>query len=420
MAEQNARLSANEPGVEAEIKQRTFAVLYLYERPYEKDEAEEEAWLGLMAKSAADVLGIPLEHIVKKSRGPKSHKSTGSLSPSKGQYQARHAELVSASPEERSRNEFGMTSQIGMTIQGIVQEQGQLFRVDLTTYLDTGLFFDHRVLRSTVRDTCSKKRVLNLFCYTSSFSVYAAQGNAAYVESVDLSNTYLDWSKENMKLNGFSDKNRYVFTRADCIRFLQEKAVAAKSGQLKAEELYDLIILDPPTFSNSKNTNDVLDINRDWPQLVKDCHGPNNLSFQVFLCLQIGLPDGANLGAGFFLRAGAASLETFGNCALTDRAEVVAIDGFGPVHATTFAVDVFRQDGHIIQFRPTLCRFLTQSLVVILRGDIRVTFFAVKAADGDKILHGRAFSFIIQKYAFFLEIIPEGGSQGSIVIGYIA
>ena len=74
-----------------------------------------------------------------------------------------------------------------------------------------------------------------------------------------------------MKLNGFSDKNRYVFTRADCIRFLQEKAVAAKSGQLKAEELYDLIILDPPTFSNSKNTADILDINRDWPQLVKDC-----------------------------------------------------------------------------------------------------------------------------------------------------
>ena len=258
MAEQNARLSANEPGVEAEIKQRTFAVLYLYERPYEKDEAEEEVWFDAMAKSAADVLGIPLEHIVKKSRGHKSHKDNS-------QYQARHAELVSASPEERSRNEFGMT------VQGLVQEQGQLFRVDLTTYLDTGLFFDHRVLRSTVRDTCSKKQVLNLFCYTSSFSVYAAQGNAAYVESVDLSNTYLDWSKENMKLNGFSDKNRYVFTRADCIRFLQEKAVAAKSGQLKAEELYDLIILDPPTFSNSKNTNDVLDINRDWPQLVKDC-----------------------------------------------------------------------------------------------------------------------------------------------------
>ncbi len=246
LSDQNSRLSANDPTVETGIKERTYAVLYLYERPYEKDEAEEEAWLDLMAKSAAEVLGIPEEHIVKKSRGHKSHKDNN-------QYQARHAELVSAS------------------LTGLVQEQGQLFRVDLTTYLDTGLFFDHRSLRSTVRDTCSKKRVLNLFCYTSSFSVYAAQGNASFVESVDLSNTYIDWSKDNMKLNGFSDKNRYIYTKADCMRFLQEKAVAAKAGNLKEDELYDLIILDPPTFSNSKSTSDVLDINLDWPQLVKDC-----------------------------------------------------------------------------------------------------------------------------------------------------
>ena len=249
MADQNARLSANDPSVEAGIKERTYAVLYLYERPYEKDEAEEELWLNAMATVCSDVLGIEQSHIVKKSRGHKSHKTSGSLSLSNGQY-------------EKS---------ISTQITGIVQEQGQLFRVDLTTYLDTGLFFDHRVLRSVVRDTCSKKRVLNLFCYTSSFSVYAAQGNAAYVESVDLSNTYLDWAKENMILNGFSDKKRYLYTRADCMRFLQEKAVAAKSGQLDPAELYDIIILDPPTFSNSKNTADILDINRDWPQLVKDC-----------------------------------------------------------------------------------------------------------------------------------------------------
>ena len=242
MAEQNARLSANEPGIENEIKQRTYAVLYLYERPYEKDESEEEAWLNLMAKSAAQVLGIPDDHIIKKSRGHKSHK------------------------DDQQYNKNSAPS-----ITGIIQEQGQLFRVDLTTYLDTGLFFDHRPLRALVRDTCSKKRVLNLFCYTSSFSVYAAQGNARFVESVDLSNTYLEWSKENMKLNGFTDKNHYAYTKADCMRFLQEKAVASKSGKLEQTELYDLIILDPPTFSNSKNTNDVLDINRDWPQLVKDC-----------------------------------------------------------------------------------------------------------------------------------------------------
>ena len=243
IADQNERLSANDPAAEKEIKERTWAVLYLYERPYEKSEEEETLWLDAMAKAAADILGIDKSHIIKKSRGHKSHKEDE-------QYQKNDSQIA---------------------IEGLVQEQGQLFRVDLTSYLDTGLFFDHRPLRATVRDTSSKKRVLNLFCYTGSFSVYAAQGNASYVESVDLSNTYLAWAKDNMKLNGFTDKRKYNFTRADCQVFLQEKAVAAKGGKLAAEELYDLIILDPPTFSNSKATNDVLDINRDWPQLVKDC-----------------------------------------------------------------------------------------------------------------------------------------------------
>lgn len=243
MSAQNERLSANDPSVEKEIKERTYAVLYLYERPYEKSEEEEQQWLNAMSEAAASVIGIDKNHIVQKSRGHKSHKDD----------------------EQYKKNETQTT------VEGLVQEQGQLFRLDLTSYLDTGLFFDHRPLRAVVRDTCSKKRVLNLFCYTGSFSVYAAQGNARYVESVDLSNTYLTWAIENMKLNGFTDKKQYEFTRADCMRFLQEKAVAAKSNSLKPEELYDLIILDPPTFSNSKATTDVLDINRDWPQLVKDC-----------------------------------------------------------------------------------------------------------------------------------------------------
>ncbi|MBQ8680039.1 MAG: class I SAM-dependent methyltransferase, partial [Treponema sp.] len=248
LSAQNERLSANEAGIEAEIKERTYAVLYLYERPYEKDQSEEEEWLTAMAEAAASVLGLHISHIIKKSRGHKSHKDDDQYN------KINHDQPVSASP-----------------IEGLVMEQGQIFRLDLSSYLDTGLFFDHRPLRALVRDSSSKKRVLNLFCYTGSFSVYAAQGNARYVESVDLSNTYLAWAKENMKINGFTDKNKYVFTRADCMRFLQEKAVAAKGGSLAPEELYDLIILDPPTFSNSKATSDVLDVNRDWPQLVKDC-----------------------------------------------------------------------------------------------------------------------------------------------------
>ena len=296
MAAQNERLSANDPSVEAEIKARTFAVLYLYERPYEKSEEEEAAWLEAMAAAAAGVIGIEASHIVRKARGKKSHKdgaenaqyqkmpgsspsmtnasSSGDKVSSSGDKVPSSGDKVSSSgdkvPSSGENVIVGLDPTIP-TITGNIMEQGQLFRLDLTSYLDTGLFFDHRTLRAVVRDTCSKKRVLNLFCYTGSFSVYAAQGNASYVESVDLSNTYLAWAKDNMKLNGFTDKKRYEFTRADCMRFLQEKAVAAKSGKVAPDELYDLIILDPPTFSNSKATPDVLDINRDWPQLVKDC-----------------------------------------------------------------------------------------------------------------------------------------------------
>ena len=274
MAAQNERLSANDPVVEKEIKERTWAVLYLYERPYEKSEEEETIWLEAMAKAAAGVIGIDINHIIKKSRGHKSHKEDDQYNKNS------HAELRERRLQADKMLQWSILSESPSSyaakgqaspVEGLVQEQGQLFRVDLTSYLDTGLFFDHRSLRATVRDTSSKKRILNLFCYTGSFSVYAAQGNAVFVESVDLSNTYLAWAKENMKLNGFTDKKKYVFTRADCQVFLQEKAVAAKGGKLAAEELYDLIILDPPTFSNSKATSDVLDINRDWPQLVKDC-----------------------------------------------------------------------------------------------------------------------------------------------------
>ena len=168
-AEQNARLSANDPAIEKEIKERLYAVLYLYERPYEKAEEDEAVWLETMSQAAAVVLGIHKEHIILKTRGHKSHKG------------------------EEDNAQYEKMSE---TLSGLIMEQGQLFRLDLTSYLDTGLFFDHRPLRAVVRETCSKKRVLNLFCYTGSFSVYAAQGNARYVESVDLSNTYLAWAKK--------------------------------------------------------------------------------------------------------------------------------------------------------------------------------------------------------------------------------
>ena len=238
------RISQNDPTVQGELVLNTYAVIYLYERPYEKDEKEEEFWFDQMAKTAAEVLNIPFSHIVKKER--KRQRGTN-------QY---------AKDEEK---------QSIYAIKGLTQECGELFNIDLTSYLDTGLFFDHRPLRSIVRETASKKSVLNLFCYTGSFSVYAAEGGAKKVESVDLSNTYLTIAKNNMDLNGFSDKNAYIYTRQDVIEFLKEKAVKAKAGELKEDEYYDMIILDPPTFSNSKNTYNVLDINKDWPKLCKDC-----------------------------------------------------------------------------------------------------------------------------------------------------
>ena len=238
------RISQNDPTVQGELVLNTYAVIYLYERPYEKDEKEEEFWFDQMAKTAAEVLNIPFSHIVKKER--KRQRGTN-------QYEK----------DEEKESIYA--------IKGLTQECGELFNIDLTSYLDTGLFFDHRPLRSIVRETASKKSVLNLFCYTGSFSVYAAEGGAKKVESVDLSNTYLTIAKNNMDLNGFSDKNAYIYTRQDVIEFLKEKAVKAKAGELKEDEYYDMIILDPPTFSNSKNTYNVLDINKDWSKLCKDC-----------------------------------------------------------------------------------------------------------------------------------------------------
>ena len=119
-----------------------------------------------------------------------------------------------------------------------------------------------------VRQQAQGKRVLNLFSYTSSFSVYAAEGKASFIESVDLSNTYTEWSKNNMALNGF-EGDRYSFISADVIQYLYDREKEADhNSEFKK---FDLIVLDPPTFSNSKKTDTMLDINRDWCELVRLC-----------------------------------------------------------------------------------------------------------------------------------------------------
>jgi 23S rRNA (guanine2445-N2)-methyltransferase / 23S rRNA (guanine2069-N7)-methyltransferase len=143
-----------------------------------------------------------------------------------------------------------------------VEEGGLKFLVNLDDYLDTGLFLDHRLTRARVREGARGARFLNLFCYTGSATVYAASGGAHSSISVDLSNSYLDWAAENFKLNGL-DPAQHRLERADCRQWLREAAGAATS--------FDLIFLDPPTFSNSKRMQGVLDVQRDHPELIELC-----------------------------------------------------------------------------------------------------------------------------------------------------
>jgi 23S rRNA (cytosine1962-C5)-methyltransferase len=140
----------------------------------------------------------------------------------------------------------------------IVQEQGLKFQVNLTDYLDTGLFLDHRPLRQIFREEAEDKNVLNLFAYTGAFSVYAAAGNARQVVTVDLSNTYLQWARENMELNGLYDEKRHSFILSDVMDFLKKPS----------SQLYDLVFADPPAFSNSKKMKGTWDTQRDHPALL--------------------------------------------------------------------------------------------------------------------------------------------------------
>jgi 23S rRNA (guanine2069-N7)-methyltransferase / 23S rRNA (guanine2445-N2)-methyltransferase len=141
-------------------------------------------------------------------------------------------------------------------------ENGLKFVINLDDYLDTGLFLDHRDIRAGIRDMSEGKDVLNLFAYTGSVSVYAAAGGAKSVTTIDMSNTYLEWAKQNFKLNNF-DSDKYQFIKSDCVKWLK-----AQDSQSKT---YDLIFLDPPTFSNSKSMDDVFDIQKDHAYLIKRC-----------------------------------------------------------------------------------------------------------------------------------------------------
>ncbi|MFM8435950.1 MAG: class I SAM-dependent methyltransferase [Planctomycetia bacterium] len=201
-----------------------------YERPHDRTEIEHDVWLDRMIEAAALELGVP---------------------PSQTFLKVRKRQRAGGQYEKVGERQALVT----------VREGGLEFEVNLSDYLDTGLFLDHRQTRAMVRAEAQGKRFLNLFCYTGSFSVYAVAGGAAETTSVDLSNTYLDWTRTNLSKNGFKDAGRHRTVRDEARAFLEHRA---KRG----EPPFDLVVCDPPTFSRSAKSETPWDVERDHAELL--------------------------------------------------------------------------------------------------------------------------------------------------------
>ena len=200
-----------------------------YKRDVELDEHEYRTWRFLIRETITEVMDVPASRIVFKERAP-----------------------------QKGDSQYIKQAATGMEIP--VQEGGLTFLVNLRDYLDTGLFLDHRQTRAMVRDMALGKRFLNLFAYTGSFTVYAAAGGARSSLTLDLSNTYLEWAQRNLEANGLSS-DAHVFQRVDVLEWLR----------VKPQDQWDLIVMDPPTFSNSKMMRAVLDVQRDHIGLIEAC-----------------------------------------------------------------------------------------------------------------------------------------------------
>ncbi len=171
----------------------------------------------------------------------------------------RDAVFIKTRARQEGKNQY--TKQSTASKRFIVQEGQAKILVNLTDYLDTGLFLDHRQIRLRIAKEAKGKHFLNLYSYTSTASLHAALGGAASTTSVDLSNTYLNWSKENFVLNGLTVNHadeQHQFFASDCFEWLKE-----------GHEQYDLIFIDPPTFSNSKKFYGTFDVQRDHVSLIK-------------------------------------------------------------------------------------------------------------------------------------------------------
>ncbi len=212
-----------------------------FARPTDHTPAEHADWLDLMLRTAAEVLEVPAENVFLKRR----------------ERQRGTAQYERLDTPQRSI---------------IAREGGLQFEVNLSNYLDTGLFLDHRITRGMVREAAAGKRFLNLFAYTGSFSVYAAAGGAAETVTVDLSNTYLDWARRNMALNGFTGPS-HDFVRDDAMHFLENR---------RGRALFDLAVVDAPTFSNSKALEDYWDIQRNHVALLEQLANLMTASGTIF------------------------------------------------------------------------------------------------------------------------------------------
>ncbi len=200
-----------------------------YVRPHDRTEIEHQVWLQRMIETAAAALDVQPKMISLKYRlrqsGPAQYERAGT-------------------DEQRI----------------VVSEGGHRFEVNLSDYLDTGLFLDHRITRAMIEKEARGKRLLNLFGYTGSFTVYAAAGGATATTTVDLSNTYLDWARRNMELNGFTQA-WHQFIRDDAFSFVRGLPTVR-------DGIFDLAVVDPPTFSNSKSTSVDWDVQRDHVELL--------------------------------------------------------------------------------------------------------------------------------------------------------
>lgn len=198
-----------------------------YDRPHERTPAEHADWLDLMVRTAAETLGV-----------------------------SRELAFVKYRRRQRGDAQYERFDDRGIV--RVMHEGGLKFQVNLSDYLDTGLFLDHRITRSMVRDEAAGKRVLNLFAYAGSFTVYAAAGGAAETTTVDLSANYLDWARENLRLNGL-DGPQHELVRGSASEFV---------ASLPGRPLFDLAVVDPPTFSNSKRLDEDWDVQRDHARLL--------------------------------------------------------------------------------------------------------------------------------------------------------